>query len=177
MRQVGQDWIEQTHQQAAEKYLEQQDREWALLKQMHEEACERHRQEEERVRRLMDQAHRQAVEQYPEQPATSPEPSSIHFTELRELPADSPIREEWKTYRRELPRLLKEGLEGKFALVKGGAIVGIFATLDEGIQAGRQKYLMQPFLLQPIREREPLLRTRGQTLPCHSSIIRLPRMR
>jgi len=127
----------------------------------------------------IEQAHRQAAEQNLERqepPTPSSEHASIHYTELQELPADSPVREEWKTYRRELPRLLKERQEGKFALVKGGEVVGIFATLDEGVQAGRQKYLMQPFLVQPIREREPLLRTRGHSSPCHSSGIPSPKM-
>jgi hypothetical protein len=123
------------------------------------------------------QTHRQALEQYPEQAVPPYEPPTIHFTELKDFPADSPIREEWQTYRRELPRLLKEGLEGKFALIKREAIIGIFATLDEGVRAGRQKFLMQPFLVQPIREREPLLRLRGYTLPCRNSIIRLPETR
>jgi hypothetical protein len=112
----------------------------------------------------MEEAHRQAIEQCRETPAASPEPPTILYTELQDLPADSPIREEWETYRRELPRLLKEGLEGQLALVQGREVVGIFATLEEGLRAGRQKFLSEPFLLQPIRKREPLLRTRGQTL-------------
>lgn len=147
-----------------------------LVDRMHREACDRHRQEEERGRQMMDEAHRKAVQQYRTEPAESAEPPTIHYTELQDLPEDSAIYEEWKTYRGELPRLLKEGLEGQFALIKGGQIMGIFPTLDEGLQAGRLKYLMQPFLVQPIREREPLLRIRGHSLPCRCSIIRSPRL-
>jgi hypothetical protein len=177
MKPDAQDWLEQAHRQAVEQYWAQEECELALVKQVHEEACERRRQEEDRVRRLTEEAHRQAIDQHSEQPAASSEPPSVHYTELQDLPADSPIRQEWETYRRELPRLLNEGLEGKFALVKGVEVIGIFATFGEGLQAGRHKYGTQPFLIQPIREREPLLRTRGQTLPCHSSITRLPRRR
>jgi hypothetical protein len=177
MSQDGQDWLAEAHRQAAEHYLEQQQRESALVVKIHTEAAEQRRQLDEQARRLMDQSHRQAIDQDSEPPALSSESPSVYYTQLQDLPADSPIFEEWKTYRRELPRLLKEGLAGKFALVKGREVIGIFANLGEGIQAGRQKYLLQPFLVQPIREREPLLRMRGYTLPCRSSIIRLPRMR
>jgi hypothetical protein len=175
MSQNGYDWFEQAHQQAADQYWQQQEREQALCEQVLREAREQYRHEEDRVHQLMETARQQAVAQDCREPVQSPEPPTIHYTELQDLPSDSPIREEWKTYRHELPRLLAEGLEGKFALVKSGAIIGIFATLDEGVEAGRQMYSLQPFLVQPIREREPLLRTRGHSLPCHNSIIRLSR--
>jgi hypothetical protein len=124
--------------------------------------------------KAMDEAHRQAAAEHQEPAATS-DPPTIPYTELKDLPASSPISQEWRTFRRELPRLLGAGLEGKFALVKGEQVVGIFATLDEGAQAGRRQYRMQPFLVQPIREHEPLLRTRGPSLPCPSFDIQSAR--
>lgn len=42
----------------------------------------------------------------------------------------------------------------------------IHYTFAEGVTAGREKYLLQAFLVQPIREWEPLLRMRGYSLPC-----------
>jgi hypothetical protein len=83
---------------------------------------------------------------------------AIHYTELAEMPPDSPIYEETKTFRRELPRLLAEGQEGKWALIKGAEIIGLFETLDEGYRVGRQRFLFQPFIVQPVREWQPLLR-------------------
>lgn len=80
MSQQDPDWIEQSHRQAAEQYLEQQENQ------------------------LMEQAHRVALEQYSEPPSSKP--PSIYYSELQDVPADSPIRVEWKTYRRELPLLL-----------------------------------------------------------------------
>ena len=92
------------------------------------------------------------------------------------MPADSPIRQAWNTYRREAPRLIREGLERRFALIKGDAIVGIFDSFAEGLRKGRKLYRMPPFLVQPIRALEPLLRIRGHALPCPSSATRLPGM-
>jgi hypothetical protein len=66
-----------------------------------------------------------------------------------------------RTFRRELPRLLSEGHEGEWALIKGDDVVGLFKTLDEGYRAGRARYPFQPFILQPVREWQPVLRMSG----------------
>lgn len=89
----------------------------------------------------------------------------IHYTELVDPPADWVLFPEWKTFRAALPGLLAEGHDGKFALVKGDQIIGVFATLDEGVRAGRERYLMQPFMVQPIRTWEPMLRLSPYCLP------------
>ncbi len=86
--------------------------------------------------------------------------ATIHYSELPEGQLDSPTHLEWQTFRRELPRLLAEGHEGTWALIKGDKIIDLFTTLDEGYLAGRTRYLFQPFLVQPVREWQPLLRMR-----------------
>jgi hypothetical protein len=83
------------------------------------------------------------------------ERSKVHYTQMGDFPADSPLYREWQTYKRELPRLLAEGAEGKFALIKGDEIIGIFGDEREAERIGRERYLMQPFMAQPIREWEP----------------------
>jgi hypothetical protein len=82
---------------------------------------------------------------------------TIHYAQMAEPPTSSPIYRESQTFRRELPRLLAEGHEGKWALIKGDEIIRLCETLDEGYRAGRDLYLFQPFLVQPVRERQPLL--------------------
>jgi len=83
----------------------------------------------------------------------------IHFTEMPEPSADSPIYREAQTFRRELPRLLAEGHDGKWALIKGNEIIGLYATLDEGYRLGRERFLFHPFIVQPVREWQLLIRT------------------
>jgi hypothetical protein len=84
---------------------------------------------------------------------------TIHFTQMPEPSADSPIHREAQTFRRELPRLLAEGHEGKWALIKGNEIIGLYQTLDEGYRLGRERYLLQPFIVQPVREWQFLIPT------------------
>lgn len=83
----------------------------------------------------------------------------IHYSKVAEPSADSPIFREVQTWRRELPRLLAEGHEGEWALIKGDEIIGLYETLDEGYRVGRERYLFQPFIVQPLREWQPLMRT------------------
>lgn len=84
---------------------------------------------------------------------------SIPYTELPAAQAGSPITHEWDVYRREVARLLEQGLEGKFILIKGDAIVGIWNTQDEAEEVARQRYLLQPVLIHQVRRREPVVRT------------------
>jgi hypothetical protein len=100
---------------------------------------------------------------------TPPGRRTIHYTELPDWLPDSPGAQEWDTFRRELPRLLAEGHEGKFALIKGDTIAGIYPTSDEGVRAGYAKFgLNDIFLVQPIRTWEPLLRLPWECWPCRT---------
>lgn len=93
---------------------------------------------------------------------------TIHYTQLPDLPPDDEQYHEWNTYRRELPRLLAEGHEGKFALIRGQDIIGVYDSFDEGHRAGLQRYLGQTFAVQPILEQEPLLLLPWSWCPCHT---------
>jgi hypothetical protein len=84
--------------------------------------------------------------------------TSLHYTELWDLPPEHVLYREWNAYKRELPRLLREGHEGKVALVKGDTIVGLYPTHDEATTVAYQRFSGQGFLVQPIREYEPLPR-------------------
>ncbi len=88
-------------------------------------------------------------------------PSTSQTISWSDLPAHQPnslLAVEWETYRREVGRLLSEGLEGKFALIKGEQIVGVYETWDSARQAGLEEYLLQPHMVHPILSQEPVLR-------------------
>src|SRR5262245_38110663 len=97
-----------------------------------------------------------------------PDRPTIHYTELEELPPDDVHYHEWGAYLRELPRLLAEGQEGKWLLLKGDTIAGLFGTDVEAVKAGYERFLLQPFLVQQVREREPLIRLSWRCWPCQS---------
>jgi hypothetical protein len=119
---------------------------------------------EELVRRL----HAEAIERYRQQGSPAPlaprERPTIHWTELPEEAADSSIATEWRCFRREVGRLLEEGHEGKWVLIKDEQIIGIYETFRGAREIALQKYLGQSVLIQQVRSREPILRVRASSV-------------
>jgi hypothetical protein len=54
-------------------------------------------------------------------------------------------------YKREVGRLLAEGHRGKFALVKGNTVVGVWDTLRDALQEGQKRFGQEDFLVQEIQ--------------------------
>ena len=69
---------------------------------------------------------------------------TIPYSDLPLAQAGSALAAEWNTYRREVQRLLAEGSEGKYALIKGDQIVGVFDSWDAARQAGLAQFLLAP---------------------------------
>ena len=91
---------------------------------------------------------------------------TLHYTELPDLPPDSPLHREWAYFRRQLPSWLAEGRAGQFALVKGDILVGFYPSFEDGLQASYERVGIVPFLLHEIRSEEPLLLLPWCCLPC-----------
>jgi len=137
-----------------------------LVEAIFRQAQERQREEERRGREIVEKMHREAWEQARRNPQPpSPPPRGVHYTELREAQPGEPLADERNTYRREVGRLLAEGQEGKFVLIKGTTIVGLFDTSEAARGVGLKQWLLQPFLVQQILTEEPYLRMRGVNFP------------
>jgi hypothetical protein len=119
-------------------------------------------------RQLVKQAHRIVFEPGRAEPPPPREAPTIHYTELPEAKPDSPLYHEWSFYRSVVGQLLAEGQEGRFLLIKGRAIIGIWDTHDEARAVALEKYLMQPCLIHQIRNREPLIRVSSRIRQCLS---------
>jgi hypothetical protein len=65
---------------------------------------------------------------------------TIHYTELPSGPPDKPPDVEWEFYRREVGRLLAEGHEGKWILIKGDEIIGIYDSRDAAMDEVYERY-------------------------------------
>ena len=78
----------------------------------------------------------------------------IHYTQVPALTADCDC--EMRTFRRELPRLLAEGNEGKWAMIKGDEIIGVYDTIEDADRVG----VVDRYILAPVREWQPMLRMR-----------------
>jgi hypothetical protein len=157
MNENGHELVEQMHREALERYQEQKRKGRDLVQAMFREALQREREQKQRQRLLVEQVHREAIEQGRLQPLPPVERPTIHYTELPAPQPDSQLFQEWNFYRREVGRLLAEGLEGRFLLIKGEKIIGIWDTEEEAEAVALQKYLMQPCLIHQVRSREPLV--------------------
>ncbi len=116
-------------------------------------------------RALVEALHREAAEQARGQPPRPAERPTIHYTDLPEAPPGDVLCQEWNTYRREVGRLLAEGHEGQFVLIKGERIVSIHESWDAARETGLRLYLLEPHLVQQVRANEPILRVRGYNHP------------
>jgi hypothetical protein len=59
------------------------------------------------------------------------------------------------TYLRELPRLLEEGYAGKHALIKDDEILSIWDTQNDAIEAGCERFGLEPIFVKTIDPRDP----------------------
>lgn len=92
-------------------------------------------------------------------PQNPPPAGTIHYSQIPDLPADDPLHAELQAYRREMPRLLAAGLEGRWVLIQGGVVLGDFATMAEADDAGLVRFGMEgSFLVKCVQEHERLLR-------------------
>lgn len=113
----------------------------------------------ENGRDIAEQIPRDSQENYLRNPPpTAVERPTIHYSELPDARPDSPLNREWTCYRREAARLLAEGHEGRFVLIKGEEIIGIWDTEEEAEAVALHQYLMQPCLIHQVLIREPVLR-------------------
>jgi hypothetical protein len=110
----------------------------------------------EELMKWVEQVERERMLQDPPPPRPPPERPTIHYTELPEDTRDDQIARDWNFYRREVGRLLAEGHEGKWVLIKGEEIVGIWDTREQAEAVALERYLMEPVLLQQILTREPV---------------------
>lgn len=79
------------------------------------------------------------------------QPSTRQPAPLPDLPPGDVLEQEWNTFRRERPRLLAEGNEGRWVLVKGATILGIWDTLDKVRREGYKRFLRESFLMQQLQ--------------------------
>jgi hypothetical protein len=117
--------------------------------------------------RILQEQERDARKGPPPPPPPQREPTTIHHTELPDGPPDSPLKTEWDFYRLAVGRLLAEGHEGKWLLIKNEEIVGIWDTEAGANEVRLQRFLTQPVLMKQVLAREPVLRI-GYNRLCRS---------
>ena len=94
-------------------------------------------------------------------PRPTREQSTFPYTALADALPGSPIAVEWNFYRRVVGRLLAEGHEGQWVLIKGEEIIGVWDRAEDADRVRLERYPMQPVLMKSVLAREPVLRGGG----------------
>lgn len=76
------------------------------------------------------------------------------------------LEKEMATYQRKLPELLAS--EGKFVLLHGEELAGIWDTYEDALQAGYSKFGLDPFMVKRIQGVEQALYFSRELTTCHS---------
>ena len=66
-----------------------------------------------------------------------------------------PLENELATYERLKPSLLAQD-EGKFAVISGEELLGVYSTYDDALAIGYEKKKLEPFLVKKILAIEPV---------------------
>jgi hypothetical protein len=70
--------------------------------------------------------------------------------------AFAPLEREMIAYRRELPRLLEAGEEGRYALLKGDTLLGVWDTQADALSAGRERFGLEAVCVKRVDARDVL---------------------
>jgi hypothetical protein len=66
-----------------------------------------------------------------------------------------PLDRELDTFRQQLPNLLADPTNrGRFALVRGATVAGLYPTFDAALAAGYDRFGLDPFLVKEVTEHE-----------------------
>jgi hypothetical protein len=80
---------------------------------------------------------------------------------------DRPLQKEIETYNAKLPQLL--GSVGRFVLVKGDEIEGIYETYADALKVGYERFKLDPFMVKRISPSEQIhCFTRGHDFECQA---------
>jgi len=75
------------------------------------------------------------------------------------------LEQELKTYEKEKERLLPEA-KGKFVLIKGDKIIGIYVSQEDALAEGYKKFGNEEFLVKEILELEAVNFFTRPVIPC-----------
>lgn len=90
-------------------------------------------------------------------------------TLAKHMTAD-PLERETATFNAKLPELVGNSL-GKFVLIKGDAIVGVYDTYADALKIGYERFKLEPFMVKQVAPAERIqFFTRELDLKCLQSM-------
>ena len=85
-------------------------------------------------------------------------PTVVHYTKLEPSRLGDPFAQEWDTYVREIGRLLAEGHNDDYVVIRGGEILGVWSDKLEALAERYRHPNADSIMVRQIREWEPLIR-------------------
>lgn len=82
----------------------------------------------------------------------------VHFSDLTPFRTGEPLAAAWETYRREVGRLLAEGHAGKFVLIHGNEVIGLWDTFADANTEGERRFPGTVSLAYEVKEFHSFLR-------------------
>ncbi len=90
-------------------------------------------------------------------------------TNLATHMTDDPLHKEIETYNAKLAELIGNSL-GKYVLVKGPEIIGVYDTYADALKIGYERFKLQPFMVKQVAPAERVqFFTRELDLTCRPS--------
>ncbi len=84
--------------------------------------------------------------------------ATMYCTELPQDTSGGALGREWDFYIRRVAELVAAGHEGRWVLIQGENIVGLWDSAEEANRYRLETFPMQPVLMKQICVREPILR-------------------
>jgi hypothetical protein len=78
------------------------------------------------------------------------------------------LKSELETYEREKESLIAKGGEGKFALIHGDAVAGVWCSYEDALRAGYETFGLDPFLVKQIQSIERVQFITRDVSPCRA---------
>lgn len=76
----------------------------------------------------------------------------------------SPLSAEVQAFEKMLPELMKHA--GKFALIHGNTLAGVYTAYEDALKIGYEKYGVTPFLVRKIAQTQHIAFISRMIVPC-----------
>lgn len=76
------------------------------------------------------------------------------------------LERELETFRNKLPELLQQGSKGKYVLIHGDIVSGVWDSWQEAARMGYEQFGIDPFLVKEITDEEKYLYVPRNVVPC-----------
>lgn len=73
------------------------------------------------------------------------------------------LEQERQFYAEHLPEWLAE-YPGKFVLIKGSDLIGVFDTIEDALAGGARRFALEPFLVRRVQEKQDEINIPALTL-------------